>query len=87
MWPITVGQDEQAEQYIRRFFIINMKAPAALAKDVEIKAVKKAISSHARSRIHDEYIITFKEVEARDVLRSYANGLASRGGELGCGWS
>ena len=40
VWPITVEQDEQVEQCIRRFFIINMKTPAALAKDVEIEAVR-----------------------------------------------
>ena len=77
VWPILVGQTDNAEVCIRRFFILNMKVPAALAKDVEIESIKKAINNHPKSKIHDEYIVTFTEREGRDAVKAYANGLAT----------
>ena len=83
VWPILIGRGEQAEVCVRRFFIISMQVPASLAKDVEIEHIKKAIQSHPRSRIHDEFIITFKETEARDAIKAYASGLATSQGKAG----
>ena len=83
VWPILVGQTDNAEVCIRRFFILNMKVPAALAKDVEIESIKKAINNHPRSKIHDEYIVTFTEREGRDAVKAYANGLATCAGAAG----
>ena len=35
IWPIIIKQNESAEVCVRRFFILNMKVPADLARTVE----------------------------------------------------
>ena len=83
IWPLDVRSGEIPVNCARRFFILNMKVPAELAKDVEIECVKKAVQSHPRSRIHDEYVVIFADTESRDAVKAYANGLASCQGEAG----
>ena len=83
IWPVPIGRDEVPDVCVRRFFINNMKAPASLVRDVEIEQIKKAIQSHPRTKIHDEYIVIFKEAEARDAIKAYASGLASCQGQAG----
>ena len=60
---------------------MNMKMPANLAREVEIEKVKKAVQSHQRSKIHDKFLVTFVDVDARDSIKSYANGIATVQGQ------
>ena len=83
IWPISMKADEQIEICIRRFFIINMGIPAALARDSEIEKIKKAVPGNQRSPIHDEYIVTFTDTEARDTIKLYTRGLANYQGNAG----
>lgn len=78
-----VKQNEQPEVCARRFFILEIKVPADPAREVPIECIRKAVQGHKRSRIHSEYIITFTETEARNSIKSYANGLAGSQGMAG----
>lgn len=62
-----------------------MKTPANLAKNAVIEHIKKAAHghAHARSKITNEYIVRFADVEERDAVKSYASGLASANGMAG----
>ena len=40
IWPVEIAENEDPEVCVRRFFIINMKVPASLAKSVEIEVSK-----------------------------------------------
>ena len=83
IWPITVKANEEPTVCVRRFFIMNMKVPADLAREAEIESVKKSTQNHQKSRITQEYIVTFADVETRDSIKSYANGLAGNQGQAG----
>ena len=83
IWPVHVKEDEQPEVCVRRFFILQMKVPAVLAREANIEQIRRATPGHQRSRIHDEYVVTFERIEERDAVKSYANGLASSQGKAG----
>ena len=83
IWPVKVNENEDPVVCVRRFLIIDMKVPATLAKDVGIESVKKAVQGQARSKIHDEMIVTFELIEGRDAVKSYANGFAGNEGRAG----
>ena len=83
IWPIIVKAEEQPEVCVRRFFILNMKVPADLAREAEITSIKKAQGGHQRSRVNNEYVVTFDSIETRNAMKSYANGLAGNQGAAG----
>ena len=60
-----------------------MQVPADLAREVEFESIKKIPPGRQGARVHDEYVVTFKEVEARDSIKSHASGLASAQGNAG----
>ena len=83
IWPVSVKQDEQPEVCVRRFFIMCMKVPANLTREVNIESVRMAVRGKENNRITDEYIVTFREAEDRDAIKSYASGLADSQGLAG----
>ena len=74
---------KEKEDAVRRFFKELMGVPKQMAREVELERIKLAPHNHPRSKIHSEYIVTFTNIEARDVVKSYARGLADSAGKAG----
>ena len=84
VWTVKVEGpgDAKAEQAIRKFFVQSMLVPVGTAKNVLIDTIRAANQAR-NSRISNEYIVTFADVESRDAIKSYASGLASCQGNAG----
>ena len=82
VWPVKKHKDQSLEEAIREFFVNKMAVPVDTAKEVEIESVRPADQAK-NSKIIAEVNVTFLEVEARDIIKSYANGLATSKGEAG----
>ena len=81
IWPIEKRVRESNEAVIRRFFVEKMKVPDEVADSVSLDTMRKAAHQPARSKVRNEYIITFAEREERDAIKS--RELAAFRGEAG----
>ena len=50
---------------------------------VNIDTIREAVQQPSKSKIKNEYIVTFAERESRDTIKSYARNLARAKGEAG----
>ena len=77
IWPVERQATESMENAVRKFFINSLKVPIDLDKDVPLDLVKPATQGPARSKIKNEFIVSFADSEGRDSIFSYASGLAT----------
>ena len=84
IWPVRVeGSGEvNEEKAVRKFFIKEMQVPVATAQSVPLDTIRRADQAR-NSRITDEYVISFADAESRDIIKSYASGLAASKGQAG----
>ena len=67
---------------IKRFFVRRMGVPNSVAQRAQLDTIRAADQAR-NSKIKAEFVVTFADVETRDAIKSYANGLASSKGEAG----
>ena len=84
IWPLRVEgtSQDQTDQAVRKFFVQQMKVPAKTALNALLDNVRQADQAR-NSKIENEYIVTFADVESRDTINSYASGLAEAKGAAG----
>ena len=82
IWPVTLNRGQSADREVKEFFINHMKVPTSIANAVELDTIRHADQTK-NSKIVKEIVVTFADVESRDSIKSYANGLASSNGQAG----
>ena len=82
IWPINKQQGGRLDDLVKRFFIDKMGVPEEVAFEARLDTVRPADQAR-NSRIKQEYIVTFADVDTRDAIKSYANGLAAFRGDAG----
>ena len=82
IWPVTLTEGQHVDDAVRLFFTKYMGVPMDAAVEAEFESVKTA-ELMKNSKIKDELLVTFVNVECRDAIKTYASGLASSKGEAG----
>ena len=82
IWPVEREPNEAMDDAIKRFFVWRMGVPNTVAQRAQLDTVRAADQAR-NSKIKAEFVVTFADVETRDAIKSYANGLASSKGEAG----
>ena len=82
IWPVDDDGRGGLEAAIRQFFIRRMGVPEDYANNVVLDTIKPTYPS-PKSKIQKEYLVTFAEIESRDAIKGYANGLAESKGQAG----
>ena len=83
IWPVERTPGQAVEDSIRQFFKIKMRVPETFADEVNIDTIRQAVEQPARSKIRQEFIVTFADRESRDTVKSYARELAHFKGAAG----
>ena len=83
-WPVRASNDKERWTNLGNFFADKMRIPAGVLMEKDVEAIRKVAVRHTRNRtdrspplVHDEVLVTFANVEIRDVVASYAWGCAA----------
>ena len=82
IWPLVISTPGKQDEAVREFFMKQMDVPMSVAMQATLDTIKPADQAKG-SRITSEYVVTFGDVESRDMIKSYASGLAAAKGQAG----